>query len=143
LSGFGTDVLVGSIVGSAGGTEVFVGTINVSVGATAIKVGKGVGVSDAAGIGWPGKGGKINRLKAMPIKIKPIPPERKRAHLPTAGIFTADISKPPPKRPIKKNMAPITSKVPSFVCGMLPSWWSGDAVNCSTFASRFQLLFIQ
>jgi hypothetical protein len=95
-------------------------TYGVSVGlasATAT-VGAGVvtvGVTPAC----KGTGGKISRITAIPIRIIPIPNEKKRGYFPTGGIFIADISNPPPRRPIKKKIAPMKSKTPISVCGMM------------------------
>lgn len=119
--GFGVGVLVSGRGVSVGDRSVGVGGTGVSVGTMATEVSMGVDVSAGATVGGGGKDGKISRIMASPINNTPIPDAKKRGYFPIEGIFIADISNPPPKRPIKKKTAPIKSKTPSFVCGTLPS----------------------
>jgi hypothetical protein len=88
-------------------------------GATVINVG-GIGAL-ATVIDCGYNRGKIYRLTAIPIKITPITPEIVRISFPTEGIFIADTSNPPPRIPIRKKIAPMKSRAPSLVCGIMTS----------------------
>ncbi|GAB4418528.1 MAG: hypothetical protein Fur0044_14550 [Anaerolineae bacterium] len=81
----------------------------------------GVSTTVGAAVGCGGKDGKTSRVRAIPIRITPIPTEKIRGYFPTEGILAAAISIPPPRRPIKRKIAPTTSRIPSLVCGMIPS----------------------
>src|SRR5581483_9307781 len=134
MAATGKDVTMGGIavVVGVGGASVKVGEgVGVSVGGIVVGVcvgGRAVGVSvDGSGVvvGGGAVGARAmgvgvgvvesKRKSPTPKTTVPITNANARVYFPTGGILMAEISKPPPNNPSKRNNAPIMSKIPSFV----------------------------
>lgn len=99
--------------------------MGVDVGGSVVGVsGAGVAVAGAAIVfaatNPAGIAGKMMRNSPASKRIIPMPNTMARGYFSIGGILMAETSNPPPRRPMRKKRAPMTSSTPSVDCGIRP-----------------------